>query len=91
MGAKGFYPGDKAARAWISPLTSIQFKVEVKNSGVIPPLPHTFSWCSTKIIKHRGNFAFYHYCSQLLIRTPYSVTNIHDNNNNSIQFIYMLT
>jgi hypothetical protein len=50
------------------------FIAEVKNSGTIPPLHHTFSWHSTKLIKHRDNFTFYIYlvkkikkCSSLIV------------------------
>jgi hypothetical protein len=31
---------------------------EVKNDGSIPPLPHTSSWYTDYLIKHRGNFTF---------------------------------
>jgi hypothetical protein len=33
-------------------------RVEVKQHGSIHPLPHTSSWSSAKLVKHRDNFAF---------------------------------
>jgi hypothetical protein len=38
----------------LSPL----FSVDVKNGGNIHPLPHTPSWLSAQLIKHRDNFTF---------------------------------
>jgi hypothetical protein len=32
------------------------FSAEVKNSGIIPPFPHTFSWRVAYLIKQRNNF-----------------------------------
>jgi hypothetical protein len=34
---------------------------EVKNGGAIPPLPHTSSWHSAQLIKHRDNVTSFFY------------------------------
>jgi hypothetical protein len=33
--------------------------VEVKNGRVVPPLPHTSTWCAAYLIKYRDKFTFY--------------------------------
>jgi hypothetical protein len=40
MGTRGSFPGGKAAGPWSWPT----YSAEVKNVGVIPPLPYTMSW-----------------------------------------------
>jgi hypothetical protein len=37
---------------------SPSFSTEVKNGGIIglPPIPHTLSWYSAQLIKHRNKF-----------------------------------
>jgi hypothetical protein len=37
---------------------SLQTSVEVKKYGSIHPLPHTPSWRTASLIKHRGSFTF---------------------------------
>jgi hypothetical protein len=46
---------------------------EVKNCGVIPPLPCRSSWCGAYLIKHTNNFTFF----RLWVRLQYSKLNWH--------------
>jgi hypothetical protein len=39
---------------------------EIKNGGAIPPLPHTFSWRSVKLSKHRDYLYLLHYSALVI-------------------------
>jgi hypothetical protein len=54
IGTGGSFPGGKAARG--VKLTTPPSSAEVKNGGVVPPLPYTFSWRGAYLIKHRDSF-----------------------------------
>jgi hypothetical protein len=50
---RGFFPGGKAAGAWMT--THLQLVPRLRKYGSIHPLPHTSSWF---IVKYRDNFNF---------------------------------
>jgi hypothetical protein len=39
--------------------THLQLVLRLRKGGSIHPIPHTPSWRSAKLVKHRDNFTFY--------------------------------
>jgi hypothetical protein len=50
------FPGVKAAGTWSWPLHLVP---RSRKCGSIHPLPHTLSWRSAYLVKHRDNFTFF--------------------------------
>jgi hypothetical protein len=60
MGTRGFFPGNKAAGAWIWPFTSIKCRGQRMRGSILPLPQYTFMvWCSVK--RHTENFTFTFY------------------------------
>jgi hypothetical protein len=49
--------------------THLRKELRSRKCGSIHSLPHTPSWCSAQLVKHRDNFTYYSHRRQVTVRT----------------------